>query len=263
MNGKVLPSDTKVFIEGQEILGLDGADLSYSNSVNKISMAGFLGSVQSHSSFPNQTLSLSRNLIGRDVILDYIDSGFVKGSINYNGNACGFLCGSVEQYSLNCAVGSVPRSSASITIYDQIATGSFVDSYGTIPTQPKLFPRQGDIVISCNGYESNRVVGFDYSIKTNKKPRFVIGSQYPVGITKVLGNDYTASVQIDVDDLFLKNSMNFLNGVSASQLTLLIKSSDGTTIQSFSMPNAKVVGESLSVSANGGVKLNVTYNGIE
>jgi hypothetical protein len=74
--------------------------------------------------------------------------------------------------------------------------------------------------------------------------------------------EFNASVQIDVDDAFLQNSTGFLSGRQNKTVTFTVKSKDNSqTIQQLTIPNASLVGETLTSSADGGVKLTLNYAG--
>jgi hypothetical protein len=74
--------------------------------------------------------------------------------------------------------------------------------------------------------------------------------------------EFAASVQIDLDDLFLRSGFDFISDRQNKNLSFSIKSRDLTqTLQSLTMPNASLVGESLSNNADGGIKLTLNYIG--
>jgi hypothetical protein len=116
--------------------------------------------------------------------------------------------------------------------------------------------------LTCDNSTTNRVVGFDYSVKINREPIYTIGSIVPAEVITDRVIEFNASVQIDVDDAFLQNSTGFLSGRQNKTVTFTVKSRDGLqTIQQVSIPNASLIGETLSSSADGGVKLTLNYIG--
>ena len=258
--GTVSNYQNKFYIQGQEILGIDTIDLNYSNtpSVNK-----FLGTskgLTSISSITQQKLSLSRHLIYQDDILSYTGSMPIAGSINYNSNSYGFQSGYLDEYMINCSVGSIPKISTNITIYDEMVSGK--NSYGTTVTKPIYVPKQGDISVTCDGSTTNRVLGFDFSLRSVRKPLYSVGSKTAVEIVSFPTIEYAMSVQIDIDDYFLKSGHSFLSYRQNKNISFSIKSRDKSTIlQSFTIPNASLVGESLSSSAEAGIKLTLNYIG--
>jgi hypothetical protein len=74
--------------------------------------------------------------------------------------------------------------------------------------------------------------------------------------------EYSASVQIDVDDAFLSSSTGFLSTRQNKTVSFTIRSRDNSLIlQQLTIPKASLVSESLSSSADGGVKLTLNYIG--
>ena len=252
--------ENKLFISGMEISGIENLSLSYSNN---LSAARFLGSSSIHSLVSNaveKQLSFSRYLIYQDPILNYTGNLAASGSLNYQDNCYGFTSGFLTEYSVNCAVGAIPNVNCNFSIFGEMATGN--NFSGSIAMPQVYIPNQGSIFISADNVSTNRVVGFDYGIKINRQPIYKIGSKFPSEVVRTFGADFTASVQIDVDDAFAANAHSFLSERENKTISLFIKSRDkATTIHSFSIPNASIVSETLTSSADGGVKLTINYAG--
>ena len=252
--------ENKVFISGQELLGVENVDVSYSHSP---SVARFLGHSIGHTmvaSDAQKQVSFSRYLIYSDPILSLTGDSPTSGSINYNGQAYGFNSGFLTEYSVNCAVGSIPSVTAALSVYGALQSG--INHSGSVAAPTIYIPNQGSITLTCDNSTTNRVVGFDYSIKINREPIYTIGSASPTEVIRDPIIEYRSSVQIDVDDAFLQNSTGFLSGRQNKTVTFTVKSKDNAqTLQQVTIPNASLVGETLASSADGGVKLTLNYVG--
>lgn len=259
MFGSISNYENKFFITGQQVVGIESIDINYSNSptVNKI-----LGSTKGLTTIggvTQQKISITRNLIYNDPLLSYTGSSNITGGINYENKSYRFNSGYLDEYMVNCAVGSIPKVTTNITVYDEMQTGiQFTDSNST-PTI--LIPNQGSISVTCDNSTTNRVVGFDYAIKRYRKPMYTIGSLLPSEIVSFPILEYASSVQIDVDDAFLQSGLSFLKNRENKSISFIINGRNGSLIQSLSIPNASLVGESLSSSADGGIKLTLNYIG--
>ena len=259
MFGSISNYENKFFITGQQVVGIESIDINYSNSptVNKI-----LGSTKGLTTIggtTQQKLSITRNLIYNDPLLSYTGSSNITGGINYDNKSYRFNSGYLDEYMVNCAVGAVPKVTTNITVYDEMQTGvQFTDSNST-PTI--LIPNQGSISVTCDNSTTNRVVGFDYAVKAYRKPMYTIGSLLPSEIVSFPILEYASSVQIDVDDAFLQSGLSFLKNRENKSISFIINGRNGSLIQSLSIPNASLVGESLSSSADGGIKLTLNYIG--
>lgn len=254
--------ENQFFINGQEILGIDSLDLSYSNPSNNSKILGRESSFTTINGPTSAQLSISRSLIYADPVFEYIlynSSLPFNGKIKYNNKGYGFSKGYLTEYMVNCAVGSIPKVSSNFIIFDELVQINSSDDGSSIPI---YIPNQGSISLSCDNSTTNRVVGFDYSIKITRKPIYTIGSKNPFEVVTFKNIEYSASVQIDVDDAFLQNSFNFLSTRENKTVSFSIKDKTLTnTIQTLTIPKASLVSESLSSSADGGVKLTLNYIG--
>jgi len=251
--------ENQLYILNQEILGVESIDLSYSNSAVVSKMLGRSSSFTAIGGPASQQLSVSRNLIYDDPIYSYVDGRSLSADLVYNNKSCGFSNGYLTDYIVNCAVGSIPKVSTNFAIFDELVTRDRPSPTGSTTI---YIPNQGSISLICDYSSTNRVVGFDYSIKIGKKPIYILGSKTPYEVVTISPPQYTASVQIDVDDAFLQNSFEFLTIRQYKTVEFSIKDKTLTnTIQTLSIPNASLVSESLSSSADGGVKLTLNYIG--
>jgi len=267
MYGTTLNYDCHFFISGadgspsaRELSGVQSLDISYSNSSNVLTPLGSTRGLTTVGGATNQTVSFSRNLIYEDPILEFTgESEAMKGSFNYKNNTSyGFESGYLSSYSVNCAVGSIPKVNASFVVYDEMKSG--INASGTVPT-PIYIPSQGSISATCDNSSSNRVIGFDYSLTMNKKPYYTIGSETPVEVKHINPIQYTAAVQIDVDDTFLKSGFNFLNTREDKTVVFTLSAENGDGIQMLTIPNASLVSEQLNSSSDGSVRITLNYIG--
>ncbi len=252
--------ENKFFISGQEISGTENISISYSNNYTP---TRFIGVGTAHAlvaSAVDKNISMSRYLIYQDPILNYTGDAPMSGSVNYRNSSYGFTSGYLTEYSVNCAVGTVPNINSSIVVYGEMRTG--INQSGSVAAPTIYIPNQGSISLTADNTTTNRVVGFDYGIKIARTPIYKIGSQFPTEVIKPLGADFTASVQIDVDDAFAANAHNFLSTRENKTVIFTVRSRDlSTVLQTFTLPNASIVSETLTSSADGGVKLTINYAG--
>jgi hypothetical protein len=260
MFGQISNHENKFFISGQEVLGLENVSISYSNSYTPTRFVG-VGTAHALVASPvEKSISMSRYLIYQDPVLNYTGDAAMSGSVNYRSNSYGFTSGYLTEYSINCAVGTVPNINSNIVVYGEMRTG--VNQSGSVTAPTIHIPNQGSISLTADNSTTNRVVGFDYGIKISRTPIYKIGSQFPTEVIKPLGADFTASVQIDVDDAFAANAHNFLSTRENKTVIFTVRSRDlSTVLQTFTLPNASIVSETLTSSADGGVKLTINYAG--
>ena len=268
MYGSKLNYESHFFISGfeggspsaRELSGVKSLEISYQNSANVTNPLGYKNGLTTVGGPSQQAVSFSRDLIYDDPILDFTGDNVMKGSFNYDNNTSyGFFSGYLTSYSVNCAVGTIPTVNASFSVYDEMRSG--INASGE-QTTDIFIPSQGSITATCDKTTSNRVIGFDYSLTSNKIPYYTIGSQDPVEVKHISPIQYTASVQLEVDDVFMESGYSFFeNGKDDRTVTFGINGRDGTEIQSLTIPNASLVGENLTSSADGTLRLTLNYIG--
>ena len=268
MYGTTLNYDSHFFISGvgasllaRELSGISSLDIGYQNASNITKPLGSVRGVTTVAGATSQTVSFSRSLIYDDPVLTFTgESKVMKGSFNYNNNSSyGFQSGYLKSYSVNCAVGSVPKVNASFIVYDEMKSG--VNATGTTPTNIDI-PSQGSITATCDNSTTSRVLGFDYSLSIKKIPYYTIGSETPVEVKHINPIEYSAAVQIDVDDIFLASGFSFFEeGRSDKNLSFSIHGRGGSLLQTLTVPNASLVSEQINASAEGSVRLTLNYIG--
>jgi hypothetical protein len=265
MFGATLNYESHFFLQhdgaGVELSGIDSIDIGYKNASNIANPLGYQKGVTTIGGPTSQTVSLTRNLLFSDPLLGFTGSAhIVTGSFNYDNNASyGFNSGYLTSYSVNCAVGSIPKINTSLVVYDELRSG--VNASGTV-AQTIFIPSQGSITATCDNTTTNRVIGFDYSLEVPRKPYYTVGSEAPVEVKYISPIKYSATVQIEVDDVFLESGYSFLTtGKEEKSVSFAINGRDGTSLQSLTIPKASLVGEQLSASADGSVRLTLNYIG--
>ena len=258
MFGGKLNYESRVFISGQELSGINTVDLSYSNNANIAKPLGYSRGIMTHSADSQKTMSISRDYVfGSDSLLKYTGDLNLSGSIHYENSSYGFKTGYMTEYMVNIAVGSPPKVNANFVIFGEMKSG--VTASGSISHPAIFLPKQGSMTIQSDNSSSNRVVGFDYSVKMNRKPIYTIGSQLPVTIKLIPPLEYSAAVQIEVDDAFMENSQKFIGQKQDKIVSFSLPTGDGSI--SYAIPNASLVSEQLSASADGVLKLTLNYIG--
>lgn len=259
MFGTRLNDDVRIFISGQELSGINDANISYSNSPNVIKPLGTTRGLTVNGGPTDQKISFSRYLIYDDPIINYTGDANMSGSIHYDGESYGFESGYLSSYSVNCAVGSVPKVNAQFDIVDELRSGQ--SASGSVSHPAIDIPNQGSISLSCDNSTTNRIIGFDYSVTSSRKKHFTIGGKSASAIEFIPPLEYSAQVQVDVDDALLESGYNFLDNRENKTISFAIEGRGGASIQTLSIPNATLVGESLNSSADGSLRLNLNYIG--
>jgi len=274
MFGARFNHETRFFIASgesgkYELSGIESIDLSHQTPTAIAKPLGTRKGLTTIGGAVEQDLSISRSLIYNDPVLDFtgdVVSSGMSASIFYGNKTYGFNSGYLTDYSVNCAVGSIPKVNASFKIFSEMKSGITASGSSNV-THPNIFiPSQGSISLTCdNGYHdvttTNRVVGFDYAIKCKRNPIYTLGRSSPFKVHYVPPLEYAASVQVEVDDTMLQSGFNLLTGRENRDLTFTINGRDGDSLQSLTVPKASLVSEQLNSTAEGVLKLTLNYIG--
>ena len=126
-------------------------------------------------------------------------------------------------------------------------------------------PDQGSIHISGFGTETNRVQRFSYSLSMPREPIYVVGRDRPVEVQTIPPYEINAEIVIHVDDYEAKNIFDYLiqeTSPHKKDLSILVKNSDNTSvIGSYNIPNARLISENISASANEQLEISLSYQG--
>ena len=126
-------------------------------------------------------------------------------------------------------------------------------------------PDQGSIYISGFGTETNRVQSFTYTLATPREPIYTVGRDRPVEVQSIPPYEVNAEILLHIDDYEAKNVFDYLikeKSPHKKDLIILVNNSDDTsTIASYNIPNARLVAENISASANEQLEISLSYKG--
>lgn len=253
-------SDQSIIING---FGLSGVtDISATYSIRKdpknILGAGYV--TQSLSGPPEASLSISRNMVSTDPLLNLTgDIGF-SGTIDYLGKKLGFSSGYLNSYSISCQVGAVPSVEVDIGVFSDFGTGLVEAETGTHPSIQ--IPNQGSIFIECKGSGTNRITNFDYNVSINREPVYAVNSFYPADIVTQKPIEMSANFTISIADYETERMVEYLQSQNESDISIVIKAPDlSQVIQTFEIKNASLTSEAFSSSLDSEANVSLSYVG--
>jgi hypothetical protein len=261
MFGATLNHEARVYVSQQELSGIQSATLSSANGVAIGNLVGLESGV-SYLDGPFQgQFSLNRLMVYDDPIWDYTGTNPASGSIHHGDIKYGFEGAYLSSYSINAAVGSLPKVNASFDVYGLISSG--ISACGDVAHPIIDIPTQGSISINCDHISTNRVIGFDYSATIKRNPIYVFGASNLAAandVDTIYPIQYNAQIQIEIDDAEISGSQA-LPILSLDTATLTIKGRNGNLLGTYDIPNATLVGESISATSNGVMVMNLNYKG--
>jgi hypothetical protein len=114
---------------------------------------------------------------------------------------------------------------------------------------------------------SNRIVSLNHEIACQREAVYALptsasdaSAKYPIQVDLVYPLEQTTNLSLEIDDYQTKNLYDYLTGVYTGNVNIDINgSSDGATLASFHLDNARLVSESFSSSIGGVATVNMTF----
>jgi len=253
-------SDQSVIINGFGLSGVTDMSATYSIRKDPKKVLGVGCVTQSLSAPPEASLSISRNMVSTDPLLNLTgDLGF-SGTIDYLGKKIGFSSGYLNSYSVSCQIGAIPTVEVDIGVFGDFGTGIVESETGTHPAIQ--IPNQGSISIECKGSETNRITNFDYNISINRDPIYAVNSFLPADVVSQKPIEMSANFTISVADYETERMVEYLQEQNESDITIVVKTPDQLqTIQTFEIKNASLVSEAFSSSLDSEGSVSLSYVG--
>lgn len=204
--------------------------------------------------------SISKYYIGQEPLLNYTGDHPISGSVNYGDKNFGFESGYLTQYSVSASLSSIPTASASISVYGDIGSG--INASGSISHPPIQIPNQGSISINSEGYQTNRVTDFSYTMRIDRIPHYKIGSPFAFQVDRACPITQEARFTIDVDDIEMKKIRENLIKPSMQDLTISFANPiNNNEIEKFEIKNARVLSRSIRGGSTDILSMELTYAG--
>lgn len=260
MYGRNTYGDHRIFINNTEILGVTdfNGNFEVPFEFQKILGDCYGGNEKQGEDIKN--ISITKYLVPNDSLRYFTGIQPCNGMLIYKGKNFSFENAYLTNYSMSCEAGEISTVQTEFNIYGRIG-GNFQNTLTNLPNQPLTLDvaHFGNIHLQTSEGDTNRIVSFDISINCERVPGYVLGSEYPseIYLNKPLNIDLI--IGIEIDDYECNNTQTILCG-SPKDIFLNLKNCNNTSIiESFLIPNAKLISEDLSVGLNNASKVELTY----
>ena len=257
-NNAVLSYEQQFYLAGTLLSGVTNIDGGYNIEESPINIIGngYTYPVRQGPLVGN--FNISKYYIGQEPLLNYTGNSPITGSINYHDKSFGFESGYLSEYSISAGLGRIPSCSASIVVYGNIGSG--IDAVGSSPHPDIQIPNHGSISLNCSGFSTNRVTDFTYTIRTERKPIYAIGSPFPFQVDLGSTMFQEASFAIDVSDYQVNDIHEYL--ISPKQHDLFIEFNNPINthlIERVDLRKARLVSQSIQTDSQDLLTVNLTY----
>jgi len=257
--------DVFVSLGGEGIKGANSFsfDSSYSSPKTEIIGKGlatrsYKGKNESAGSISALILTEGNNLYNKFVENSGIIANGVMGSDLSNFS---FTSGYINSYKLNGGVSSPPSDSIEFVTYGGISSEDESTAQSLladmVDENASGIRNKSILIEGIGAIESGHIQSFEYSISTNWKPSYVMGTHLPVNVCSVGGFEVSLSVDLivgsdDTHDVTNSFADAFVSGGTDLQVKIVGCGSNADIV--YEMPKAKIESEGLTANIDGSLE---------
>lgn len=255
-------NDNQVFLlNGENLSGVSSLSLGYRNPFENSPALGDAGFGFFLNGNIESSVEFSRQLIYQDPLLNYTGDISLAGEFVYGGKSYSFASGYLTNYSVSCSVGQIPQVSANVSVWAGMNSGQ--NNLAANIGEGIFIPSQRSIEVSGLDFATNRVRSFNYSLDISRQPIYSIeGGREAESVNFVPPIEISASVELEIGASFARNSYAATESFFDDSVIISVK--DRTlqnNLATFTVYNAKLLGETLQTDANGQPVKNLTFGG--
>jgi hypothetical protein len=260
MYGRNIYADHRIFINNVEILGVTDFKGNLEVPFEYQRILGSTCGGNEKNGEDTKNISITKYLTPNDPIRYFTGIQPCNGMLIYKNHNFSFESAYLTNYSISCEAGQIAMVQTDFNIYGRIG-GNFQNTLTNLPAQPLNLDVShfGNIHLQTDEGNTNRIVSFDLAFNCERIPAYVLGSDYAneVYLNKPLEVDLIIGVEID--DYECNNTQTILCG-SKKNIFLDLKNCNNTaTMESFLIPNAKLVSENIGVGIDNSSRVELTY----
>lgn len=258
---RIVKENQKLFIDSKEVLGIQDFNFNYNLPIDLTRYLGMENVIFSHSKPVTAEITVNKLLIDSDDFINYTGDSTFSGYLEYKDKYFAFNSGILNNYSISCSVNQIPTLTANLTVLGNFGSG-VSKSTSLLPKNDITIADYGDIEVTLNDFQFNRLQNFTLSIDTNRNILYQLGNSYPFQIVTNPPIVTNLTFGIKVDDYQVKNIRDLLCQYKVGSLNITFKDFKNPTadpILSFNFNEAVFLGESYQGSVSDSSIVNLTY----
>jgi len=275
-NGYIPPEEQLVFINTEQIPGVQSVGISYTNNATNLKHLGMSGVCNYFPNGPyNGNVDISTLLISDDQFLNFTGAAGVNGHIlktrantteTYN-----FTSGYLTNYNCRCSIGEIPQINANFIVFGEM--GRISNSDSTINTQLTTISGgwstlalkiadPGSITFSVGDFTTNRVQDFNVNVIVERVPTYIIGSASPKYVDINYPIDVECSFNMENNSYSHKKLRDFPFNDTAHNMIITLKDLDtSTNIIQYGFSGMRLVSENYNLNTDNVPITSLTYRG--
>ena len=259
MYGRITHPDQKLIINQQVLSGVTSFNGNFDIPYENVDILGnnFAATVQGELS---RNISISRFLINSDPLKHLTGDAPCNGFVNYKNRSFGFESGYLVNYNASCAVGDIASIDTEFIIYGNIGGNITTPISPSVNSEKIYVANFGNIFVSANQGQTNRITSFEYNVSCERVPLFVLGSFNPrdVFLKKPISIDFTLT--LEVDDYESPDIQTLLCSPEIQNITIDLKNCDNSQIiESFYAPSARLISTDYNGDIGNSTTMELTF----
>ena len=254
MNSSISNYENSLYLSGHKIYGVSDVNFGYQLPVEHISVLGHRKFRTATSGPPQNSLSVQKYLSPNDFLLNMTGLGPISGGLFYNNLNYSFRQAYMTSYSVSCAVGNFPNLNADFAVYGNV--GSNLSQSSASQTGILKTIRPADILVTCDGSDTNRIESFTYTLECNREAFYHPTGSGAMDVVTIRPFKVNAQFTIGVDDYQTKKLFDYIIDSNKKNINITVGS-----LATFTMANMELISESVNSSATDDLVMTLNYQG--
>ena len=267
MLGRIIHDTQDVYINGERLRGVQTCEAGWSGPstyINAVGVnGGFVGSTIEESlqaNFDVQRLMITPH----DPLIELFENTDISGEIAYGASETfSFNTAFINSYTSTCQIGSIPSLDFGLTAYGQSGSGVNRMSQTAEKDDTVIIAMPGSMILDVDGYATNRVQSFDFSINISRDPINIIGQLHPSSFLIKYPIQVDCRYVLHIDDYESSKLWDYACSPKEQNLNLIFKDcSRDLEVRKFFMPASRLVEYSQSGNINTDLEATLTYKSL-
>ena len=271
---KISMGDQLFFINSSLIAGIQSLQFDSNRNISSLNYLGQKKTSFYANGIQGGKVTIDSLVVSDDIFLPFTgNSGFngyiIKNRADTSKNYS-FASGYLTSYSVKGGVDTPTQISVGIDVFgnwgtlessdhSQISTDFSSITNHTYVEPDYKFSHPKYTTVSCNNINSNRLQNFEINILVPRQPTYYLGQLDPSHVEINGPISINCSLQYEIDEYNLTKSKNKSVIHELNDINIVLKTSSGTTIQTYSFNDMELLNESLSSSNNSYVTVDAEY----
>ena len=253
--------ETNIILQQTLLTGITDVSFSYDIAEEYVLLLANRGINRKINKASTASCSISKKCIGRDFLQELTGYANLSGQFIYGTGGLDFDQATITNYKVSLSPQDIPTFSVDLKIYGDLSPtpelrliSAYSDNSGENIT-PTNIVFNLDNTISA-------VTKFSYSVDFDSRPTYEIESIKSSSSKILTPIKYSASADIEMVEQEFENMTGLLQSETFNRdISFSLVDASGVTLNTFSLPNASLKSQNISITPSDTIKLSLDYIG--